>query len=44
LARLLWGFGELRFWPGQAWMDEWVAGGCLHDVDGSYSRTRACGG
>jgi hypothetical protein len=26
LARLLWGFGELRFWPGQAWMDDWLAG------------------
>ncbi|KAF6258064.1 hypothetical protein COO60DRAFT_1701523 [Scenedesmus sp. NREL 46B-D3] len=25
LARLLWGFGELRFWPGQAWMDDWLA-------------------
>jgi hypothetical protein len=32
LARLLWGFGELRFWPGQAWMDDWLAGGCLHDA------------
>ncbi|KAF8062903.1 Scube1 [Scenedesmus sp. PABB004] len=25
LAKLLWGFAELRFWPGQAWMDGWQA-------------------
>eukprot|EP00879_Flechtneria_rotunda_P021636 GHRR01022805.1.p1 GENE.GHRR01022805.1~~GHRR01022805.1.p1 ORF type:complete len:346 (+),score=114.54 GHRR01022805.1:734-1771(+) len=25
LSKVLWGFAELRFWPGQAWMDQWVA-------------------
>uniref|UniRef100_A0A383WLN5 RAP domain-containing protein n=1 Tax=Tetradesmus obliquus TaxID=3088 RepID=A0A383WLN5_TETOB len=38
LARLLWGFAELRCWPGQAWMDDWLAAmqqqlGTMHPAD-----------
>ncbi|GBG00145.1 hypothetical protein Rsub_12836 [Raphidocelis subcapitata] len=32
LVAVLWGLAELRLWPGQAWLDDWLAGGWVDFV------------
>eukprot|EP00878_Enallax_costatus_P024147 GHUV01025743.1.p1 GENE.GHUV01025743.1~~GHUV01025743.1.p1 ORF type:complete len:586 (+),score=99.92 GHUV01025743.1:433-2190(+) len=33
LVKMLWGFAEIRVWPGQPWMDDWLEGGCPGGVN-----------
>jgi len=28
LSQMLWGLAELRLWPGQTWLEDWLAGEC----------------